>query len=66
VFNATRYYAVVLVLMVLAGIGVAYVATRGWTTAGLLGLCGALVATAVALSYYLSVRTKRRSTPIPR
>jgi len=65
--NVARYLAITLVLIVVAGGGVALVLTRGRSAAGVAGLVAALVAAAVAFSYYLSVRTKRRgATPIPR
>ena len=66
-FNTARYFGVTLVLIVLAGIGFVFAATHGVTAAGILGLIGALLASAVAFSYYLSVRTKRNgATPIAR
>lgn len=66
-FNTARYLGVTLVLVVLAGIGFVFAATSASTLARILGLVGALLAAAVAFSYYLSVRTKRSgATPIPR
>ena len=66
-FNTVRYVAVSLLLIVLAGAAFVVAATNGFSAVGIVALIGALAATAVALSYYLSVRTKRHgATPIPR
>ena len=65
-FNVAKYLGITLLLIALAGVGLALVLTRGSSAAGILGLVLTLVAAATAFSYYLSVRTKRHSTSVAR